>query len=55
MTCAVEIPTCEPMAFGFRPETHIVHIKQKPREPSASGAFTFWRALLDLNQWPSDS
>jgi hypothetical protein len=20
-------PACEPMAFGFRPETHIVHIK----------------------------
>ena len=31
------------------------HMKQKPREPTARGAFTFWRALEDLNLWPSDS
>jgi hypothetical protein len=42
------------MAFGFRPEMLISH-KEKPRVLTARGAFTFWRALLDLNQWPSDS
>ena len=32
-----------------------VHIKQRPRELTTREASAFWRALLDLNQWPSDS
>ena len=32
-----------------------VHIKQRPRELTTREASAFWRALEDLNLWPSDS
>jgi len=32
-----------------------VHIKQRPRDLTAREASAIWRALEDLNLWPSDS